>query len=226
MFPKLALVWSVIIALAIPAVAQSGDRIRSAMQDSLQRQQAAIRQQLSRQARKQRPAIRNISMTSTRIEHIAMAPSFPRPTPRCAAVPPEELHPQIEQAAAEQGVSSDLLRAVAHAESGFVPCAVSPKGALGMMQIMPATARDLGLVNPWDSQQSLTAGAKYLRQLLDRYNGDVRMALGAYNAGPGRVDRYGDVPPIEETQDYVRRILSEFQPTDTLDSMSAPLPLP
>jgi soluble lytic murein transglycosylase-like protein len=85
------------------------------------------------------------------------------------------------------------------------------------MQIMPATARDLGLVDPWDPQQSLAAGAKYLRQLLDRYDGDVRLALGAYNAGPARVDRTGGVPPILETQDYVRRILSEFNQSKILD---------
>jgi soluble lytic murein transglycosylase-like protein len=136
-----------------------------------------------------------------------------------------ELDIRVGQAAAEQGLSPDLLKAVAHVESGFVPCALSPKGAAGLMQIMPATGRDLGLVNPWDPQQSLAAGAKYLRQLIDRYNGDVRLALGAYNAGPARVDQYGDVPPISETQNYVRRILSEFGSSLPLNEPDS-IPLP
>jgi soluble lytic murein transglycosylase-like protein len=132
-------------------------------------------------------------------------------------LPAAVLDPQIDSAASVNDVSPDLLRAVARVESGFVPCAVSPKGATGLMQIMPATARDLGLSNPLDSQESLMAGAKYLRQLLDRYNGDVRLALGAYNAGPGRVDQYRDVPPIQETRSYVTRILSEFGPETSPD---------
>lgn len=182
------------------------------MRESLRRQQASIQLQLSRQEQRQHGKAQNSSQSrsqpQTPVGWLPNSPSY------CAPVDAEDLNPQINLAAAQHGVSSDLLRAVAHIESGFSPCAKSTKGAQGLMQIMPTTGRDLGLVDPWDSQQSLLAGAKYLRQLLDRYNGNVRLALGAYNAGPARVDRYGDVPPIEETRAYVQRIMAEFSTSD------------
>jgi soluble lytic murein transglycosylase-like protein len=186
-------------------------QVRSAMEASIRRQKESVQRQIVQQESRQRPkqgVAPAVRATPSPVTFFA---------PECTISAPEDLQQQIEQAAVEQGVAAGLLRAVAHAESGFQPCAMSPKGAQGLMQIMPATARDLGLVDPWDPQQSLAAGAKYLRQLLDRYDGDVRLALGAYNAGPARVDRTGGVPPILETQDYVRRILSEFNQSKILD---------
>jgi soluble lytic murein transglycosylase-like protein len=113
----------------------------------------------------------------------------------------------IEHYAADVGVSSDLVRAVIQAESGFNPWAISRKGALGLMQLMPATARELGVTNPFHPAENIRGGVTYLAQLLKRYDQNVQLALAAYNAGPGAVERYGNaVPPYRETRDYVKKI--------------------
>jgi soluble lytic murein transglycosylase-like protein len=108
----------------------------------------------------------------------------------------------VEAAAARYDLSPAFLDAVARAESGYDPDAVSPAGAIGVMQLMPKTARDLG-VDPRDPAQNILGGAAYLRLLLDRFNGDIDKTLAAYNAGPGSVDRYAGVPPYRETRAYV-----------------------
>lgn len=113
----------------------------------------------------------------------------------------------VGEAASKEGLSADLLRSVMKQESGFRPCAVSSKGAMGLMQLMPATAGQLGVQNPFDPVSNVDGGAKLLKQLLGRYGGDVPMALGAYNAGPAKVDAAGGVPAIPETMDYVWKIL-------------------
>ena len=104
------------------------------------------------------------------------------------------------------GVRSDLVRAVVQVESAFNPRAVSPKGAMGLMQLMPATAREYNVANPFNPGENIRAGVAYLRRLLDRFSNDERLALAAYNAGPGAVDKYDNVPPYRETKDYVSRI--------------------
>lgn len=112
----------------------------------------------------------------------------------------------IRQHCDYHGISTDLVRAVIQAESGFNPRAVSPKGAMGLMQLMPATARDLGVNDPFHPSENIRGGVKYLAQLLTRFKQDVQLALAAYNAGPERVERYAGVPPFRETQNYVRKI--------------------
>ena len=115
--------------------------------------------------------------------------------------------PLIHQNATSQGIRPDLVRAVIQVESGFNPRAVSPKGAMGLMQLMPATAAQFGVIDPFNPVENIRAGVRYLRQLLDRYNKDEQLALAAYNAGPGAVQKYGNkVPPYKETQNYVNKI--------------------
>ena len=115
-------------------------------------------------------------------------------------------------AADNHGVPAELLKAVCVAESHMNPKAVSKAGARGLMQLMPATAESLQVTDPYDPSQNITAGTQYLKQMLERYGGDIAKALAAYNAGPARVDAAGGVPPIPETQEYVRKIMGKIGP--------------
>ena len=112
----------------------------------------------------------------------------------------------IDQHSRTQGVAADLVRAVIQVESAFNPTAVSVKGAMGLMQLMPATAQELGVSNPFDPDQNIRGGVTYLKQLLNRYDQKVELALAAYNAGIGNVTKYGAVPPFKETRNYVDKI--------------------
>ena len=117
----------------------------------------------------------------------------------------------IDEQAAAHGIRRELIRGVIQQESNFNPRARSPKGAMGLMQLMPGTAAELGVSNAYNPSENIRGGTKYLRRLLDRYDNNERLALAAYNAGPGAVDRYGArVPPYQETQQYVKRILGSL----------------
>ena len=116
---------------------------------------------------------------------------------------------QINAAAASNGIDPALLKGLVSQESGFNPSARSGAGAVGLTQLMPGTASALGVSNPLDPAQSLQGGAKYLREQLDRFGGDETLALAAYNAGPGAVQKYGGVPPYAETQNYVTSVMSK-----------------
>jgi soluble lytic murein transglycosylase-like protein len=116
----------------------------------------------------------------------------------------------VEAASDRHQVDADLVNSVIQAESGFNPRARSPKGAQGLMQLMPATASRLGVGNAYEPRDNIEGGTRYLRQLLEQYHGDAIKALAAYNAGPQRVDQYRGVPPYRETHNYVRRVITDF----------------
>jgi soluble lytic murein transglycosylase-like protein len=122
----------------------------------------------------------------------------------------QDIDAAIEQAAARHNVDPSLVRSVVKVESNFNPNAVSRKGAMGLMQLMPSTARSLNVSNPFDPQQNVDAGVRHLRKLLDSYGGNVRLSLAAYNAGSGAVARSAGVPHFRETQNYVRRITNLY----------------
>ncbi len=133
---------------------------------------------------------------------------------------------EITAAASKHGVDPALLAGLVKQESNFNPNAGSPAGAQGLTQLMPATAASLGVTNVHDPVQALDGGAKYLRQQLDRFDGDVARALAAYNAGPGAVERFGGVPPYAETQEYVRRVQANAAEYRAAGATSAARPAP
>jgi soluble lytic murein transglycosylase-like protein len=171
------------------------ERVRTAMAESIASQRASVRRQVEALGPVRKPA-NSASLTGA----------------ICEAISQPELVRMIDAAAQHQNIDPTLVREVARQESGFRPCAVSPKGAEGLMQIMPATQVQLQVQNPFSAQESLEAGSKLLKQLLDRYHGDLAEALSAYNAGPGPVDKAGGIPEIPETQNYVSEILKRLLP--------------
>ena len=150
------------------------------------------------------------------VELAALVPAPPAraaqaPLPRWFQWEGSRYHAPILEAAGRHGVDSALVAAVIKAESDFMPHAVSPKGAQGLMQLMPAVAREYAVSDPFEPSQNIEAGVKLLKGLLDRYPGEPRLALAAYNAGPATVKRYGGVPPYRETTRYVDRVLDLWQ---------------
>jgi soluble lytic murein transglycosylase-like protein len=152
---------------------------------------------------------RVLTMTMRTVE----PPIVPAPSPeeRLASgrlVPSlnSEFDVHIDAAAAQHGVSRELVRAIIQVESGFDRLAVSAAGARGLMQLMPATARRFGVINRFDARQNIFGGTRYLRALLDRYRGDISLTAAAYNAGMGCVARHSGIPPYKQTQDYVRKV--------------------
>jgi soluble lytic murein transglycosylase-like protein len=123
----------------------------------------------------------------------------------------ETIEKCIQEAAQKYGLAPQLIEAVIRAESGFKVDAVSVAGAQGLMQLMPATAKDLGVTNPFDIRQNIDGGTRYLRQMFDLFGGDARLALSAYNAGPGNVQKYGGDVPFPETRRYVARVLASVR---------------
>ena len=138
---------------------------------------------------------------------IRTRPSAP-PVP--AAVPSAPLAETVDRIAQQNQLSPRLVHSVIQAESNYNPNAVSPKGAQGLMQLIPGTAQRYGVGNPFDPAQNVEGGTTYLKTLLDRYNGDLSKSLAAYNAGEGAVDRSGGVPPIWETRRYVQKVTNAY----------------
>jgi soluble lytic murein transglycosylase-like protein len=120
----------------------------------------------------------------------------------------------IADAAERYDLDPRMIKAVMETESAFNAMAVSPVGALGLMQLMPAVAEELGAEDPLDPRQNIMAGARYLRQLLDAHGGNVRLALASYNAGPGNVAKYRAIPPFKETRDYVKKVTALLDDND------------
>jgi len=204
-----------LFALASVAGAQGPlnpyEAARAAMEASIAKQRASVQRQVEAVWRVGPPPA---------AEGAANQPSPTVPWPAavsmlnaadCDPLPEQQVNALVQDASNREGVAADLVRAVIRKESGFRPCAVSPKGAQGLMQLMPATAQMLNVGDPFDSRQSIDAGTHLLKQLLTRYDGDLALALGAYNAGAGAVDRNRGVPPIPETLDYVSDILKRVQ---------------
>jgi hypothetical protein len=178
----------------------SADEFRA----SIEKQKAALHQQTGA------GGVTDPFFTTPWITESATAPPLP-----CDPIPETDLTQIIANATRSGEVSPKLVRAVIRQESGSIPCAVSNQGAVGLMQLMPDTAKQFA-VDPYDAAQNVKAGTQYLGQLLTRYKGNVGLALAAYNSGPERVDATGTIPDIEETKLYVEAILKEIEiPSDS-----------
>lgn len=188
-----------VVAGLILQIAAMGQSPQAAMTASVDKQRASIAIQVKSVLGKAATPVGSF-FTAPWVEAASADPA-------CDPVAAPELDRLIEQNSKAQGVKPDLIRAVISQESANRPCAVSPKGAQGLMQLMPATAAQFGVADPFDPQQNVEAGAKLLKQLLSKYDGDVGLALAAYNAGAARVDRDAGVPHIPETMRYVTEIL-------------------
>ena len=161
------------------------------------------------------PPVRHQSMAASSVKPLSeSAPVAVKPlstsTPMATALSRQGLNEVVSGAGQRHQIDPDFINSVIRAESGFHQNAVSKKGAQGLMQLMPRTASQLGVANPFDPHANVEGGTKYLRELLEKYNYDVPKALAAYNAGPKRVDQYRGVPPYYETQTYIARIIRDF----------------
>ncbi|PID76158.1 MAG: lytic transglycosylase [Deltaproteobacteria bacterium] len=134
-----------------------------------------------------------------------------RNSPNCTPIHLKKIIREIRQIARRYRVEPSLIKAIIHTESGFNPRAVSSKGARGLMQLMPDTAKDLGIRNSFNPEENIDGGTRYLRQILNDFNGDLTLSLAAYNAGPGTVRRSGGMPAIEETRQYVAKVLKRYK---------------
>ena len=215
------------MAGALGSPGQSGlDRQRAAIdrqRHALEPAAAAVERQAASARRQQEQASRAPAGGAWDLTPQSWASSLEASEPNCPNLDPKVASAKFQATESQTELPPGLLAAVALQESGLSPCAVSRSGALGLMQLMPATAQELGVEDPLDPWQNLRGGSQFLRQLLDRYGGDVSLALGAYNAGASVVDYYGGVPPYLETQNYVASVLARLRQLPTA-SESPPKP--
>lgn len=174
---------------------------------SVEKQRQAVHAQLG-----ERVAATPVSTEATNTQFIVPLTNVNQPD--CPTIDNVKLDELVSSAAQKQFLDPSILKAVIKQESGFKPCAISPKGAQGLMQLMPATARELHVSDPFDPSQNIHAGAAYLRQLLDRYRGDLRQALIGYNAGPGRADLGNEAILPFETQNYIASVFADLNNAD------------
>ncbi len=201
-----------VVLMASAALAQQPPRDALAKAISQQRVSAARqRESIVKQAETLGVRLPPGAAESPPVVETSTAASAPAVAPSCDPIPDATAAPLIESAAKQQDLEPRLLRAIIEQESGFRPCAISSKGAKGLMQLMPETAQDLGVLDSFDPGQSIEAGAKYFRQLMTKYHGNLERALAAYNAGPTTVDQAGGVPDIAETRQYVEAILRKVE---------------
>jgi hypothetical protein len=187
-----------------PAIPPPQAALQASMTESIAKQRAAVLKQVAGvMGRAPTPAAS--FFTVPWVETPA-----PFSSPPCDPMPAADLDKLVEQSSQQEGVKAELIRGVIAEESGARPCAVSWKGAQGLMQLMPATSEQFGVKDPFDPRQNVEAGTKLLKILMTKYKDDVSLALAAYNAGEGRVDKDGGVPQIPETQNYVNDIQSKL----------------
>jgi soluble lytic murein transglycosylase-like protein len=210
-----------VAACTAQAPATSQAEVRAAVERSAAAQRSAAALMRTSIARQRAAVVAAVGAVAAQRAAIRLQPT---PPPRetdgwsaeattaadCPPMDTEELESVLKEAADKEGLTPDLLRAVVERESGFCPCAVSPKGALGLMQLMPETAELLGVRDAFDPKQNVESGAKFLAGLLERYGGELPLALAAYNAGPGKVDERRKVPEIPETKAFVARVLASL----------------
>jgi soluble lytic murein transglycosylase-like protein len=194
-------------AVPVPVPAPAPAKQAETLQSAMAKQRAAIAiQRLA--VRQQRDSAVPWMLGAPRSE---APPGSEAAAEDCDPIGDPELAPLIASAAQQHKVEPKLLRGVIEQESGYHACAISAKGAKGLMQLMPATIEQFQVDDVFDPKQNIEAGAKYLRQLLDKYKDDLKLALAAYNAGPGSVDKSGGIPDIQETRDYVEEVLKKMQ---------------
>jgi soluble lytic murein transglycosylase-like protein len=210
---------TVFVAWLAPAWAQAPANfetsVRAAMAPSIARQRSSVGKQAASVVRPNMPA-------GARPFFVLPIASDSTPAVDCEPLSPDKLDPVIDHAAQKEGVSSDLVHAVIEEESGARPCAVSSSGAVGLMQLMPTTAGEMEVQDPFDPEQNVEAGTKLLKFLLTKYDDNLPLALGAYNAGPGRVDEERGVPRIPETLKYVADIVRKLSRQDEKKTVTQP----
>jgi soluble lytic murein transglycosylase-like protein len=206
---------SVLEAQSLTPDASPANAARRRIERSVERQRTAVAAMSNSIAAQQR-SVASQPLRSQPADFAAFQSRFPsgpaEGTATCESLPSNEIRSLVDTASARTSVSAELIRSVMRQESDFRPCAVSSKGAMGLMQLIPGTAGELGVKDAFDPEQNVLGGARLLKQLMDRYGGDLSMTLSAYNAGVRPVDAAGGVPMIPETMGYVSRILAHLSP--------------
>ncbi len=198
-----------LVALCACGFAAAQDAMK-AMEQSVAKQMEALQKQRDSIKKQVRPADGMDSAFFTVPWKDPIPMPLPVRGPECDPIEEDQIAPLVADISEREGLTPDLLRAVIDKESAWMPCALSPTGAQGLMQLMPATAAELGVEDPFDPRQNVEGGARFLKQLMDRYGGNLVLALAAYNAGPTRVDLAGGVPDLPETMRYVSSIVGKL----------------